>query len=184
MLGSKRFGIWCVVAMVVALFVGMVAGTAAVVAQDPVETLPEDYVLPIVEDTSMPEAETYEPPTIEEMPMPEDEVYVPPVIEEIPMPEDDAYEPIVVSPPSPTVVLPEPPVTPIAQAYSLLLSRLVQLNTELTQVSAEITTYEMLATLNPGDPLISHILDMLYLRMRTIQQEQHDVRFILSILIP
>ena len=184
MFGSKKFGVCCTVAAVVALFVGMLAGTAAVVAQEPGFTEPvfpaETYVPPSIEETPAVVPEAYIPPSIEDLPTVAPVGYTPPTAPQDPV----VQQPPVVATPAPTEVLPAPPVISQAQAYPLLLQRLLQLNMAMTQISADIELYELLAMWNPGDPAIAAILDTLYARAREIQQEQHDVRFILSILIP
>ena len=163
MTGSKKFGVWCIVAALVALCLGMLAGTATVSAQ---EVTPPAFVQPPVLQPPV----VVQPPVIVQPPAMNPPVPMPPVLQ----------PPVVVPPP----VVVQPPVMADLQLYQQYLGRLLQINASIAMLTMRINTYEVVAAVDPEDPFIQYELQMMWGQLYMLQLEQTEVRFVLSTLTP
>ena len=168
MFSSKKFGVWCVVAALVAMCVGLMAGTAVVSAQ---EVTPPSFI----QMPTAPPTVVVQPPMFVQMPVTSPPVTPPAAV---------VQPPVLPSPVVPPTAFVLPPVLPDFQLYQQYLARLLQINAEIAVLTARISIYEAVAAADPDDPFIQYDLQIMWGQLFMLQIEQTEVRLVLTTLNP
>lgn len=154
MQSSKKFGVWCVVAAVVAMCLGMLSGMAVVSAQEPQDPMEGQYEPPATPAVDEPAIAT-----MPDMPIEGDA-------------EGDVTETLL------------PPVPSDLQLYQQYLARLFQIKAEIESLQLRITIHQILLAAEPDNLFIQNQLSVLWWQLFMLEMELTEVRSVLTTLNP